>query len=252
LIKWNQITQHKLETDPYRWAMIGDLYSPEDAAALAQTYPRDHFKLLSNRGGEKDYEYEARSLVGMGAQTPSYPEKLSPAWRALAEDLVSPAYRNAMSLLTGCDLTDSPLEVNVFHYGPGCSLGPHPDLSDKVVTHVLYFNEAWNRGDGGCLGILRSADAADLAAEVPPLVGNSAVIVRSENSWHQVSPVVRHSRTSRRSVTVTFYRPGSVSSMWPVGDPTPLHDYQEAVSEAETGAPGAKPRWWSRLVAWGR
>jgi hypothetical protein len=40
--------------------------------------------------------------------------------------------------------------------------------------------------------------------------------------------------------------------MWPAGDPTPLHDYQEAVPEAETSGPAAKPRWWSRLAAWGR
>lgn len=253
LIHWNQLTQHALKTDPYRWAMIDGLYSPEDAEALAKTYPLDHFKLLSNRGGEKDYEYEARSLVGMGAQVPSYPEELSPAWRALAEDLVSPAYRNAMSLLTGCDLTDSPLEVNVFHYGPGCSLGPHPDLSDKIVTHVLYFNQSWNRGDGGCLSILRSADAADVAAEVPPLVGNSAVIVRSDNSWHAVAPVVRDSPVSRRSVTVTFYRPGSQSSMWPPDDPTPLHRYGESGAPvASGGSAKANGRgWWSRLTGKG-
>jgi hypothetical protein len=249
LINWSRITEHRLETEPYRWAMIGDLFSPGDAVDLAKTYPRDHFKRLSARGGEKDYEYEARSLIGMGAETASYPEELSPAWRSLAADLVSPAYRNAMSLLTDCDLTAAPLEVNVFHYGPGASLGPHPDLSDKIVTHVLYFNQAWDRGDGGCLSILRSADAADIAAEVPPLVGNSAVIVRSEASWHAVAPVVRHSPVSRRSVTVTFYRPGAVSSMWPPGDPTPLHRYEEAGPEPEPGRPHPGPRWWQRLVS---
>jgi hypothetical protein len=103
--------------------------------------------------------------------------------------------------------------------------GRASDLPEKLVTHVLYFNPSWNSADGGCLGILRSADATDLVAEILPIAGNSSVIVRSENSWHAVSRVVNHSAASRRSVTVTFYRPGSVSTMWPPGDTTPLHRY---------------------------
>ena len=244
MINLSRISQHKLETEPYRWARIDGLFSPEDGAALAATYPHDHFKRLSAHGGEKDYDYEARSLIRMGADTASYPAELSAAWRGFAEDLLSPAYRNAMSLLTGCDLSNSPLEVNVFHYGPGASLGAHPDLSDKVITHVFYFNESWNPKDGGCLSILRSPDSKDIVAEVPPLVGTSAVIVRSENSWHAVAPVVNGSRSSRRSVTVTFYRPGSVSSMWPPDDATPLHRYGEPEPGTETNQPA---RWWSRF-----
>ena len=102
------------------------------------------------------------------------------------------------------------------------------DLPEKLVTHVLYFNRSWKRAHGGCLSILRSDDPTDLAAEILPIVGNSSVIVRSEDSWHAVSRVVNESASSRRSVTVTFYRPGSVSSMWPPDDTTPLHRYQAA------------------------
>jgi Rps23 Pro-64 3,4-dihydroxylase Tpa1-like proline 4-hydroxylase len=249
MINLNQISQHKLETEPYRWARIDGLFSPTDAKALATTYPHDHFKRLSAHGGEKDYEYEARSLIRMGAATPSFPNEMSAAWRSFAEDLLSPAYRNAMSFLTGCDLSDSPLEVNVFHYGPGASLGAHPDLADKIITHVFYFNESWNPKEGGCLSILRSSDARDIVAEVPPLVGTSAVIVRSDNSWHAVAPVVNGSQVSRRSVTVTFYRPGSVSSMWPPDDATPLHRYGELEADTNTARPKS---WWSRLTSWGR
>jgi hypothetical protein len=249
MIHLDRISEHKLEIEPYRWALFDGLFSPGDGKALATTYPHDHFKRLSAHGGEKDYDYEARSLIRMGADTPSFPAELSTAWRGFAEDLLSPAYRNAMSLLTGCDLSDSPLEVNVFHYGPGASLGAHPDLSDKVLTHVFYFNESWNPKDGGCLSILRSPDSKDIVAEVPPLVGTSAVIVRSESSWHAVAPVVNGSQVSRRSVTVTFYRPGSESSMWPPDDATPLHRYGGEEAETQTAQPRS---WWSRLMSRGR
>jgi SM-20-related protein len=228
LINLERVRHHRLETDPYRWGAIHDLFNRDDAARLAATYPCDHFKLVAAYGGEKDYEYEARALIGMGADVITNPDDLSGVWRALAIDLLSPEYRATMTTLTGCDLSQAPMEVNVFHYGPGGSLGAHRDLPEKLVTHVLYFNRTWNRADGGCLSILRSADPADLVAEIPPIVGHSSVVVRSENSWHAVSRVVNDSACSRRSMTVTFYRPGSVSSMWPPDDTTPLHRYQAA------------------------
>ena len=226
MIDLQQLRRGTLQTDPYRWAEVGNLFPPADAEALAASYPFDHYKLVADYGGEKDYEYEARPLVVMGRTAVSYRERLSDAWQQLADDFLSPAYRTALAELTGCDLSKALLEVNVFHYGPGASLGPHPDLPDKIVTHVLYFNRNWNNRDGGCLTVLRSKSPASIAAEISPVIGNSAVLVRSDKSWHAVSKVVAGSRESRRSLTATFYRPGSVSSMWPPGDETPLHDYK--------------------------
>jgi len=238
MIDLNRIAQQHLETEPYRWAVIDGLFSAPDAAALAETYPTDHFKRLADYGGEKDFEYEARALVTMHEHAISRPEQLSSAWRALANDFLSPAYRTAMSSLTGFDLSTAPLEVNVFHYPPGGSMGAHPDLRDKIVTHVLYFNQSWNDEDGGCLTILRSSDPREVVKTVSPVVGNSSVLVRSDNSWHAVTPVVKSCRLSRRSVTATFYHPGSVSTMWPPGDTTPLHAY----------TPKSRAGWWSRLT----
>jgi hypothetical protein len=251
MIDFERIARHRMETDPFRWAAIDELFSPQDAAALAASFPCDHFKLVAGYGGEKDYEYEARALIGLGADAISYEEELSEAWRALAGDLLSMDYRAALSKLTGCDLTRSPMEANVFHYGPGASLGPHPDLADKIVTHVLYFNQRWNREDGGCLSILRSSDPSDIVAEIAPLVGNSAVLVRSENSWHAVSRVVRAGCPSRRSLTVTFYREGSVSTMWPPGDTTPLHSYRADDLEIDRRNP-TWARWRKKLASWMR
>lgn len=225
MLDLTRIEQQKLSTEPFDWAFVDGLFSPADAEALATTYPRDHFKTVKGYDGEKGYEYEARSLIAMGASVPSYVEGLSPAWQQLARALLSRDYRAAMTKLTGCNLLGAAIEVNVFHYTPGSWLGPHLDLKDKLVTHVLYFNQSWNMADGGCLTILRSADMADVVAEVAPIIGNSSVLVRSEKSWHAVSRVVDGCRRSRRSVTVTFYRPGALSTMWPAGDATPLHGY---------------------------
>jgi SM-20-related protein len=230
LIELARIHEQDLDTEPYSWAFVSELYGPDDAAALAATYPEDNFKTMFGSDGEKSWEYEVRSLIHMSADVPSFPENLSAEWRQLAEDLLSADYRAAMGGLIGQDLSAAPLEVNVFHYGPGAWMGPHKDLADKIVTHVLYFNEHWDPSSGGCLAILRSSEMSDVSAEIPPVVGNSAVLVRSETSWHAVSRVVDDSSTSRRSVTVTFYKPGSVSTMWPPGEEPALHRYAPAVA----------------------
>lgn len=225
MIDLKRVSASHLETQPYRWAAIDQLFSLQDAAALAATFPQDHFKRLATYDGQKEFDYEVRCLIRMGEASVSRVRRLSAAWQALANDFLSPGYRAAMSSLTGVDLHHAPLEVNVFHYPPGGSHGAHPDHRDKIVTHVLFFNESWNDDDGGCLTILRSSDPGDVAVKVSPLVGSSTVLVRSDNSWHAVSRVADHCRLSRRSLTATFYRPGCVSTVWPRWHRLLFHDY---------------------------
>lgn len=214
ILATTRLLHTQLATDPFEWARVDGLFAAADAARLAATFPNDGFEVIAGYGGEKDYEYRARALVAMGATAGSGTDRLDPVWQRLTTDLLSARYRAAVSLLSGCDLTDATLEVNVFHYQPGHALGPHVDLPDKIVTHVMYFNRAWDDADGGCLSILRSGHPADECARVPPIVGSSVVLVRSDRSWHAVAPVAAGT-ASRRSLTATFYRPGSVSSMWP-------------------------------------
>jgi SM-20-related protein len=211
---------------PWQWGVVDELFRAGDATELARDFPRDHFKPVTGYDGEKGYAYYAREFIGMGAACASHEESLRPAWRRLARALLSVEYRTAMSRLVGTDLGARVLEVNVFHYGPGSWLGPHVDLKEKTVTHVLYFNQAWEVEQGGCLMILGSKDMTDVVRQVPPIVGNSAVLVRSDVSWHAVAPVDAACTASRQSMTVTFYTPGSISTMWPPGDATPLAPYE--------------------------
>ncbi|WP_306601020.1 2OG-Fe(II) oxygenase [Geothrix sp. 21YS21S-2] len=206
-----KISGHPLEEVPFSWAAIGPLFEPGDADALLASFPTDHFKDIAGYDGEKGYRYRARSLVHMGREGPSHAASLSPAWRGLAGDILSPAYRQAMMHLTGLDLRTAVMEANITDYGPGAWLGPHLDLPAKLVTHVLYFNRAWTPEDGGGLRILRSPLETDVFQEIVPVVGNSAVLVRSDASWHSVPRV---SCDHRRAVNVIFHSPGSASSMW--------------------------------------
>jgi hypothetical protein len=203
-----------LRQQPYAHAVIDGLFDPDRARALAGTFPRDHYRIVSG-GAEKLYRYDARPFVAFGRDEVMFAADLSAEWQELGRQLASPAYREALGRLTNLDLRDAPLEVNLFHYGPRSLLEPHCDLADKIVTHVLYFNEAWDPADGGCLRILRSSNPDDFVTEIPPRVGSSAVLVRSENSWHGVPAVKPGVAHSRRSLTATFYRPGSTSTLFP-------------------------------------
>lgn len=219
MIDLDRIAQAQLRTDPYRWAAVSGLYAAQDAAALAATFPDDNFKRVADHAGPKKHEYRVRSLIRMSAKSVRHERQLSPAWRALARDFLSPDYRMAMSRLIGVDLSAAEFEANVFHYPPGGLQEPHTDHPDKIVTHVLYFNEVWNDDEGGCLAILRSQNPGDVVTRVSPLVGNSAVLVRSSDSWHAVTDVAQTCKTSRRSLTATFYHPGRVSTtVWPSWD----------------------------------
>jgi Rps23 Pro-64 3,4-dihydroxylase Tpa1-like proline 4-hydroxylase len=244
MLNISRIQETQLESVPYSWAVIDRLYSPKNAQELAATYPRDHFKTMIGYDDEKEWKYEVRSLTAMGADSPAFGEHLSPAWRQLAADLVSLEYRCAVSQLTGLDLLTAPIEANVFHYGAGSWQGPHKDLPAKRVTHVLYFNEQWREQDGGHLRILHSQEMNDVFTRVSPEIGNSAIFVRSNHSWHAVEPVVAGCTRTRRSVTVTFYHEGAVSTMWPPGEIPELHDYP-----AETPIP-VNTAGWKRWLRW--
>jgi hypothetical protein len=225
MINLEAIRKRRIETVPYRWAAIDGLFTRSDARRLARHYPHDHFKTVEGYDGEKSYHYEVRALIHMDAKEPAHAENLHPAWRRLALDLLSHEYRRAMSDFTGCDLARAPLEVNVFHFGCGAWLGPHVDLKDKIVTHVFYFNEQWDPEQGGCLSILRSRHVSDVHAIVEPIIGGSAVIVRANDSWHSVGKINDDCKSSRRSMTVTFHHPGTVSTMWQAGIGSDLHDF---------------------------
>lgn len=214
----------EMEEVPYRWAFVEGLFSPEDALHLARTFPRDRFRRVAGYDGEKGYEYLSRSLVHMGAGSATAPERLSPQWRALITDLLSDGYRDAVSRATGLDLSEAVVEVNAIRFGPGAWLGPHVDLKEKIATHILYFSEEWDPANGGCLHVLNSRDESDRRAEILPLAGNSALLVRSERSWHAVSPVAKRCNATRKNINVIFHLPGSVSTMWPSGEKHRLVD----------------------------
>ena len=67
MINIDKIKNAKIESNPYEWGFIDNLYSAVDKKRLSVQYPTDHFKSVNGYDGEKSYVYECRNLIGMGS-----------------------------------------------------------------------------------------------------------------------------------------------------------------------------------------
>jgi Rps23 Pro-64 3,4-dihydroxylase Tpa1-like proline 4-hydroxylase len=64
----------------------------------------------------------------------------------------------------------------------------HTDTKSKLITVLIYMNEAWE-APGGRLRVLRSDKSLDdMAAEVPPAAGTLLAFKVTPHSWHGHAP----------------------------------------------------------------
>ncbi|MEE1782943.1 2OG-Fe(II) oxygenase family protein [Streptomyces sp. SP17BM10] len=189
-------------TAPYRWLATapGHLYDEDTAAELAATFPQDGYARLDATGAGRDKTYRnySRPVLGPGHDAPA---DLPAPWRDLVADLAGEPYRRQVA-----DLLDQPVagavEIRLVRHADTDWLGPHTDRADKLFSHVLYFNPGWQAEWGGCLEILDGDDPAAVHDRVVPRLGASALLVRSERSWHQVGAVTAGRGRERRSLVL--------------------------------------------------
>ena len=206
----------RLGEPPHRWGYLPRALAPEAAASLQDTFPTSGFWRLQQHDGEKAMRFRLRCLVPLGGDRAAQPESLSPAWMALVEELLSAAYRDAFAEALGQSLDAHLLELSAWRWGPAAHLGPHVDIPRKLASEVFYFNDGWDPAWGGCLQILDSEDSGDVTEELPPTLGSASILVRSDSSWHSVSPVQAGAAEERLSVVATWQHPGTESPFWTV------------------------------------
>ncbi|MEE8499906.1 MAG: 2OG-Fe(II) oxygenase, partial [Kiloniellales bacterium] len=135
------------------------------------------------RGAREDFPKIARAgLFPLSAL--SY----GPRFAALIEAIQGPEIEAAFSEKFGLDLSGNPLMITVRGRCRNKDGRIHTDTETKIVTALLYLNEAWRDG-GGRLRLLRGPDDLDdMIGEVPPDGGTLIAFRRSENSWHGHAP----------------------------------------------------------------
>ena len=153
-------------TEPYEYVIVPGFLGADSVARINATYPAI----------EKGGSYPIESLHNTMAIKDVIAELDSPEFEAIIEDKfdVTLEGRPKMYSLRG------------FTRAKDGSI--HTDSKDKIITVLLYLNEAWQQ-PGGRLRILRNGtDVDDFVAEVPPDDGTLLVFKRAENSWHGHHP----------------------------------------------------------------
>jgi hypothetical protein len=185
LLDFDALEAAPLTREPFDHLIVRDVVRPEGAEAIGAAYPT-----VAKPGS---FALDDVAVEG--------------AFAELIAEMDSPAFREAIERKFGLDLAGLPTTFTV----RGMS-GPndgyiHTDSKTKVITVLLYLNEAW-APDGGRLRLLRDGENLDdVVAEVPPDFGTLLVFRRSENSWHGHKPFIG----PRRVVQMNWVTSGRVA-----------------------------------------
>ena len=115
--------------------------------------------------------------------------RFGPAFADFIAELKGPALRDAFAEKFGVDLSGRPTMITVRGQARAADGRIHTDSSTKIITVLIYMNEAWEAA-GGRLRLLRSPDRLDDAvAEVPPAAGTLLAFLVTPHSWHGHTPV---------------------------------------------------------------
>lgn len=107
-----------------------------------------------------------------------------PRFADFLAELEAPELRRAMAEKFNVDLEGRPSMVTVRGRTDANDGEIHTDTASKIITVLIYFNNAWD-ADGGRLRILRGPGKLDdYAEEVSPFGGTLLAFRRSEKSWH--------------------------------------------------------------------
>lgn len=165
-LDYDALAATPLQKDPYDFLVVPNFVQADQLQGVIADYPE---------------------VPGPGSHPPSELE-IGGNFAALMKELDGPRFRELIEQKFDLDLSDKPTMYTVRGYCRRTDGKIHTDSTTKVITVLVYMNQAWD-SDGGRLRILRSGDnLEDYVAEVPPHGGTLLVFRRAENSWHGHEP----------------------------------------------------------------
>ncbi|MFM8700967.1 MAG: 2OG-Fe(II) oxygenase [Hyphomicrobiales bacterium] len=165
-LDYDALERTALQKDPYEFLIVENFVKPESFATIMADFP---------------------TVPGAGSHPPSE-LKIEGRFKAMLDELQKEPFRRAIEKKFDIDLTGRPTMYTVRGFLRGTDGSIHTDSETKIITVLLYLNDAWV-SEGGKLRILRSGtDLEDFVAEVPPSNGTLLVFKRSDHSWHGHKP----------------------------------------------------------------
>jgi hypothetical protein len=148
--------------EPFAFAMVPHFVRAEAMAAINADYP----------------------LVIHPGSFPLPTLKYGPAFAQLMAAIQGPEFRRAVERKLGVDLSGRPTMVTARGVSAARDGQIHTDSRTKLITVLIYMNNAWE-SDTGRLRLLRGPhDLDDVIAEVPPDEGTLLVFKNEPHAWH--------------------------------------------------------------------
>ncbi|TNC15383.1 2OG-Fe(II) oxygenase [Methylobacterium terricola] len=129
--------------------------------------------------------------------------RLAGRFRELIDELESDAFSRVLSEKFGADLVACPRLTTIMRRSQPKYGAIHTDGPSKVMTLLIYMNDAWRAPEAGRLRVLYDGERFEpYAVEVPPTMGTMFAFLRSDRSWHGHQPF----EGERRVVQVAWMR----------------------------------------------
>ena len=151
-----------LTREPFPFVMVPRFVRPEAMGAINTDYP----------------------LVTHPGSFPLPTLEYGPAFARLMQAIQGPEFTHAVERKLGVDLTGRPTMVTARGVSAARDGQIHTDSRTKLITVLIYMNNAWEAKTGR-LRLLRSPDDLDdVIAEVPPDEGTLLAFKNEPNAWH--------------------------------------------------------------------
>jgi SM-20-related protein len=154
--------------DPFDYVVLEHFVRPEARTAISADYPTI----------DKPGSFALEDLAVRGSVA------------ALVEEMKGERFRRAIEAKFGVALDGKPTTFTLRGMCGEKDGYIHTDSKSKIITVLVYLNDAW-APDGGRLRLLRNGrDLDDYAAEAPPDFGSLVAFRRSDRSWHGHKPFI--------------------------------------------------------------
>ena len=151
-----------LVREPFAYAMVPHFVKPEAMTAINADYP----------------------LVTHPGSFPLPALKYGPAFADLMAAIQGAAFTAAVEKKLGVSLAGRPTMVTARGVSAARDGQIHTDSRTKLITVLIYMNNAWE-GKTGRLRLLRGPDdLEDVVAEVPPDEGTLLIFKNEPHAWH--------------------------------------------------------------------
>ncbi|NEX95118.1 2OG-Fe(II) oxygenase [Caulobacter sp. 17J65-9] len=174
------LRQAEVKTDPYVYLHGTGVVRPEMIAAVQASFPD-----IRTTGFHPVEDYAPHGAFG-----------------ELIDELRGEALNEVLSDKFGIDFTALPQLITIRKLSAAHEGRIHTDGDKKVMSLLIYLNDAWDSPAGRFRVLRGKDDFEDYAAEVPPETGAFVAFLRADNSWHGHTPFVGE----RRVVQVAWLR----------------------------------------------